>query len=104
MLRSLLLVAAAAAISLLRPVLPEAAPAAPRGFERFRMLVWQYKTPPPGVEAKRLYESLNLNGIHLDNGFAPGLLRFARENGYAFYADHAAGKGDLHLHEADWER
>ncbi|MDF2441175.1 MAG: hypothetical protein JWN98_2159, partial [Abditibacteriota bacterium] len=72
-------------------------------WKRFVMMVWQYKTPGPGPEAKRLYESVNLRGIHLDNGFSEELLRFVKENNYPFYVDHAAGKGDLHLYSADWE-
>ncbi len=66
-------------------------------------MVWQYKTPPPGPEVERLYEILNLRGIHLDNGFSDALLRFAKENGYFYYVDHAAGKGDLHLHRGEWD-
>lgn len=72
-------------------------------WKRFVMMVWQYKTPAPGPEAKRLYESVNLRGIHLDNGFSDELLRFAKENNYSYYVDHAAGKGDLHLYPAEWE-
>src|SRR5205823_3403518 len=66
---------------------------APGGWNRFQMLVWQYRTPPPGPEAKRLYESVNLHGIHLDNGFPDALFQFAKENGYPYYVDHTAGKG-----------
>lgn len=68
----------------------------------FVVLVWQYRTPPPGEEAKRVYDSLHLKGIHLDNGFPDELLDFARRNGYWYYVDHAAGKGDLHLNESVW--
>ena len=63
------------------------------------MLVWQYKTPAPGPEAKRLYESVNLHGIHLDNGFPDALLQFAKENDYPYYVDHSAGKGALSHHQ-----
>ena len=72
-------------------------------WKRFVLLVWQYKTPPPGPEAKRLYDSLNLRGIHLDNGFSETLLRFAKDNNYVYYVDHAAGKGDLYLKREEWE-
>ena len=72
-------------------------------WKRFSVLVWQYKTPPPGPEAKRLYDSLNLRGIHLDNGFSDELFNFAKENNYFFYVDHTAGKGDLHLNRAEWD-
>ena len=71
-------------------------------WERFAIMVWQYKTPPPGPEAKALYESVNLRGVHLDNGFSGALLDFATENDYDFYVDHAAGKGYLYLKKDEW--
>ena len=110
------LFAGAAAGSLLvicAPLLPAAAPgaggaagppsAAADRWKRFVLLVWQYKTPPPGPEAKRLYESLNLRGVHLDNGFSDELLTFAKRNRFVYYVDHAAGKGDLYLHRNEWD-
>lgn len=69
---------------------------------RFAILVWQYKTPPPGPEAKAVYESVNLHGVHLDNGFSDTLLNFAKENDYSYYVDHAAGKGYLYLRREEW--
>jgi hypothetical protein len=72
-------------------------------WRRFEVLVWQYKTPPPGPEAKRLYDSLNLHGLHLDNGFPDTLFQFVKENNYVYYVDHAAGKGDLYLNRAEWD-
>lgn len=69
----------------------------------FAVLVWQYKTPPPGPAAERAYEALNLAGIHLDDGFSQELYRFARSQNYEYYLDHAAGKGDLHLLSSEWE-
>ena len=70
----------------------------------FVVLVWQYQTPPPGPAAKAAYESVNLRGIHLDNGFPDELLQFAIANNYAYYVDHAAGKGDLYLRRDVWDQ
>ncbi len=70
---------------------------------RFVILVWQYKTPPPGPEAKAAYESVNLRGIHLDNGFPDALLNFAKQNNYSYYVDHTAGKGYLYLRPDEWK-
>lgn len=81
--------------------LPNAA--ATNDWKRFVMMVWQYKTPEPGPEAKRLYESVNLRGIHLDDGFSDQLLNFAKQNNYPYYVDHAAGKGDLYLKREEWD-
>ena len=39
-------------------------------WENFVILVWQYKMPSPGLIAERAYKSVNLEGIHLDNGFS----------------------------------
>ncbi|MBM3214122.1 hypothetical protein FJZ36_04325, partial [Candidatus Poribacteria bacterium] len=68
----------------------------------FAVLVWQYRTPPPGQTAERAYDSLNLSGIHLDDGFPRDLYLFARSRDFEYYVDHAAGKGDLHLRSRDW--
>ena len=75
---------------------------APR-WKRFEMIVYQYKTPPPGPEAKRVYESLNLHALHLDNGFSDDLLNFAKANNYPYYVDHSAGKGDLYIRPEEWQ-
>ncbi len=72
-------------------------------WKRFTVLVWQYKTPAPTPEAKRLYDSLNLHGLHLDNGFSDELFNFAKDNNYSYYVDHAAGKGDLYLKPDEWD-
>ncbi|MDQ3813161.1 MAG: beta-galactosidase [Armatimonadota bacterium] len=91
-------------LSLLLPCVVLATPArAAQEWNRFIMMVWQYKTPEPGPEARRLYDSLNLRGIQLDDGFSDRLLSFARENNYPFYVDHAAGKGDLYLRRDEWD-
>ncbi|HJN18864.1 MAG TPA: beta-galactosidase, partial [Armatimonadota bacterium] len=71
-------------------------------WDRFVILVWQFKTPPPGPVAKAAYESVKLGGVHLDNGFSDELLNFAKENDYPFYVDHAAGKGYLYLKKDVW--
>lgn len=70
----------------------------------FVILVWQYRTPMPGPEAKAAYERVNLRGIHLDGGFSDRLLEFAQENHYRYYVDHAAGKGDLYLRPQEWAK
>jgi hypothetical protein len=72
-------------------------------WKRFTVMVWQYKTPPQGPEAKKLYDGLNLHGVHLDNGFSDEQLKFARDNNYSYYVDHAAGKGDLYLKREEWD-
>lgn len=72
-------------------------------WDHFAILVWQYQTPEPGPAAAAAYDSLNLRGIHLDNGFSDELLAFAREHSYEYYVDHAAGKGDLHLYAGEWQ-
>ncbi|HIE50496.1 MAG TPA: hypothetical protein EYP85_01945, partial [Armatimonadetes bacterium] len=74
----------------------------------FVILVWQYRTPPPGTQAKAAYESVNLRGVHLDGMMSESkfiaLRDFARANGYRYYLDHAAGKGDLHLRRGEWDK
>lgn len=66
----------------------------PGNWDRFTMLVWQYRTDV--VRDKALYESLNLRGFHVDRQNA-GLQAFAKETGWPYYVDHAADKGFLHL-------
>lgn len=72
-------------------------------WKRFTVLVWQYKTPALTQNTKRLYDSLNLHGLHLDNGFSDEQLQFARDNNWSYYVDHAAGKGDLYLKREEWD-
>lgn len=101
-------VLAVASVSLLAlacacPALGQAAKGWADKWGRFVILVWQYKTPPPGPEAKAAYESVNLRGIHLDNGFSDALLNFAKQNNYNYYVDHAAGKGYLYLRRDEWK-
>jgi hypothetical protein len=89
----LLVLAAAAALippqaEPLKPVPP------PKRWDRFVMLMWQYKTDV--TRDKALYESLNLRGFHVDRQNEK-LQAFAKETGWPYYVDHAADKGYLHL-------
>jgi hypothetical protein len=63
-------------------------------WDRFVMLVWQFKTDV--TRDKELYESLNLRGFHVDR-HNEKLQAFGKETGWPFYVDHAADKGWLHL-------
>src|SRR6185295_7449580 len=72
----------------IRPVPP------PKHWDRFVMLMWQYKTDV--TKDKALYESLNLRGFHVDRKNEK-LQAFAKETGWPYYVDHAADKGYLHL-------
>lgn len=62
----------------------------------FQVLVWQHHTD--ALKDKRLYDSVNLKGWHIDRGEGQqdradwGVLQ-----NRPFYIDHAAGKGILHL-------
>ena len=47
-------------------------------WDRFVILVWQYRTPPPGPQAEKAYADAGLHGLHLDGGFPQKLLDFAR--------------------------
>jgi hypothetical protein len=86
------LLAASAAL----PADPQGVPTVPppKHWDRFVMLVWQYKTDV--TRDKELYESLNLHGFHIDRR-SDKLQAFAKESGWPFYVDHAADKGYLHL-------
>jgi hypothetical protein len=66
----------------------------PKQWDKFTMLVWQFKTDV--TRDRALYESLNLHGFHVDrqNG---KLQAFGKETGWPYYVDHAADKGYLHL-------
>lgn len=67
-----------------------------RIWERFTILVWQYRT-----DVRRdldLYRQVGLRGFHIDRGAgAARLVDFARANGLPYYVDHAADKGYLYL-------
>ncbi len=88
----LLLVAAAGLLPAGQDPVPTIPP--PKHWDRFVMLVWQYKTDV--TRDKELYESLNLRGFHVDRRNEK-LQAFGKETGWPFYVDHAADKGYLHL-------
>jgi len=66
----------------------------PKHWDKFTMLVWQFKTDV--TKDKELYESLGLHGFHVDRQ-SEKLQAFAKETGWPYYVDHAADKGFLHL-------
>lgn len=66
----------------------------PKAWEKFVILVWQYKTN--AAKDRALYESVNIHGFHIDRSNAE-LRKLADETGWPFYVDHAADKGYLHL-------
>jgi hypothetical protein len=88
----ILLVAAAGLVPAQTQPVPTVPP--PKSWDRFVMLVWQFKTDV--TRDKALYESLNLRGFHVDRQNEK-LQAFAKETGWPFYVDHAADKGYLHL-------
>ncbi len=65
-------------------------------WDRFLVLVWQYKT---NVERDLpLYREAYLRGFHIDRGAGrEGRVAFARRTAMPYYNDHAADKGYLHL-------
>lgn len=66
----------------------------PKSWDHFVILMWQYQTDVRRDQA--LYESLNLNGFHVDRR-SDELVAFGKKTGWPFYVDHAADKGYLHL-------
>jgi hypothetical protein len=88
----ILLVAAAGLVPTQTDSVPTVPP--PKHWDRFVMLMWQYKTDV--TRDKELYESLNLRGFHVDRRNEK-LAAFGKETGWPFYVDHAADKGYLHL-------
>jgi hypothetical protein len=84
--------------SALLPALEEVKPVAPpKSWDKFVILVWQYKTN--ARKDKASYESVNLRGIHIDRKNAD-LQALSNETGWPYYVDHAADKGYLHLGKA----
>lgn len=68
----------------------------PQSWDRFWILPWQYKTN--ARKQLDLYKQLHLSGWHIDRGRGrSGDARWATDNQMAYYVDHAAGKGWLHL-------
>jgi hypothetical protein len=88
----IVLVAAAGLLPTQAEPVPTVPP--PKHWDRFVMLVWQYKTDV--TRDKELYESLNFRGFHVDRRNEK-LATFGKETGWPFYVDHAADKGYLHL-------
>ena len=88
----ILLVAVAGLLPVQTDPVPTVPP--PKHWDRFVMLIWQYKTDV--TRDKELYESLNLRGFHVDRQNEK-LQAFAKETGWPYYVDHAADKGYLHL-------
>ena len=65
-------------------------------WDRFLILVWQYKTDVR--KDLPLYRQVNLRGFHIDGGAGDhSRVKFAIDNKLPYYVDHAAHKGYLHL-------
>ncbi len=65
-------------------------------WDRFLILVWQYKTSAP--DDLTLYREAGFRGFHIDRGAGRAdRVAFARRVGFPYYNDHAADKGYLHL-------
>jgi len=67
-------------------------------WDRFLILVWQYKTSAP--RDLPLYREAGFHAFHIDRGSQKkAYVDFAIENQLPYYVDHAADKGFLHLSE-----
>jgi len=65
-------------------------------WDRFLILVWQYKTNV--TEDVALYREGGFRGFHIDRGAGRSdRVEFARRQKMPYYVDHAADKGYLHL-------
>ncbi len=65
-------------------------------WDRFLILVWQYKTSAPDDLA--LYREGGFRGFHIDRGAGRAdRVKFAAREKMPYYNDHAADKGYLHL-------
>ncbi|KPK41841.1 MAG: hypothetical protein AMK72_14860, partial [Planctomycetes bacterium SM23_25] len=65
-------------------------------WDRFLILVWQYKTS--AMEDLALYREGGFRGFHIDRGAgAKDRVAFAARENMPYYVDHAADKGYLHL-------
>ena len=74
-------------------------PARPE-WNRFKILVWQYKTSV--LEDFHLYQKSGLGGFHIDRGAGrEDLVAFSLKEQFPYYVDHAADKGFLHLKGPD---
>ena len=69
-------------------------------WNRFKILVWQYKTSV--LEDFHLYQKIGLGGFHIDRGAGrEDLVAFSLKEQFPYYVDHAADKGFLHLKGSD---
>jgi hypothetical protein len=65
-------------------------------WDRFLILVWQYKTSVQGDLP--LYQQAGLRGFHIDRGAGKeATVEFAKANALPYCNDHAADKGCLRL-------
>ncbi|MFX0203061.1 MAG: beta-galactosidase trimerization domain-containing protein [Candidatus Hodarchaeota archaeon] len=65
-------------------------------WNRFKILVWQYKTSV--LSDIFLYRHVGLGGFHIDRGHGKDdLVKFSLKERFPYYVDHAAGKGILYL-------
>ncbi len=62
----------------------------------FEAWVWRHKGPPLSKEFALRLEAMGFSGVSVDLDENP---KRAVEKGFAFYLDHAAGKGILHLRD-----
>lgn len=70
------------------PVRPE--------WDRFKILVWQFRTSI--LQDIDLYRQVGLEGFHIDRGYGKeDLVRFSLAENLPYYVDHAADKGILYL-------
>lgn len=71
-------------------------------WNRFKILVWQYKTSV--LKDFHLYQKIGLGGFHIDRGAGQeDLVAFSLQEQFPYYVDHAADKGFLHLKGTDAE-
>jgi len=69
-------------------------------WNRFKILVWQYKTSV--LNDFHLYQRIGLAGFHIDRGAGrEDLVDFSLKERIPYYVDHAADKGFLHLKGPD---
>jgi len=69
-------------------------------WNRFKILVWQYKTSV--LKDYHLYQKTGLGGFHIDRGAGQeDLVVFSLKEQFPYYVDHAADKGFLHLKGTD---
>jgi hypothetical protein len=71
-------------------------------WDRFKILVWQYRTSV--LKDIGLYRKLGLGGFHIDRGYGKDeLVGFSNKAHFPYYVDHAADKGFLYLRGKDVE-